>query len=231
MHYYEGHASVGLCSFHIVGLTCHRMCGKTFHGSGQNEQFTDVVFCHFPYVVVERMLLPSQKMSLLLLKFSSNKKTKKLPFLFSTILVLQYITLRDIFSSVIRFNDLLKFYTVVSSLEDVQISRGFGSLVLCICLCIDNSSPDQNESETIVVTQIKGFTCLPVWMTVPESFKRKVLNVSCSTSSLHLCLSLQPFSVLFPPWFKWLLKVHYFSRTLFHSEQVLRVRYCFSAEK
>lgn len=170
-------------------------------------------------------------MSLSLLKFSSNQKTKKLPSLLSTILELQYITLRDIFSSVIRFNNLLKFYAVLSSLEDVQISTGFGSLTLCTCLWVDNSLPDQNGSETIVVTQVKGFTFLSIRLTVPEGFKRKVLNVSCSTSSLHLHLCLQPLSLLFSPWFKWLVKVCYFSRTLFHSEQVLGVKYWFLAEE
>lgn len=55
MHYYEGHASAGLRSCQVVGLTCLRTYGKTFNGSGQNKWFTDVVLCHFPCGMVERM--------------------------------------------------------------------------------------------------------------------------------------------------------------------------------
>lgn len=81
-------------------------------------------------------------MSLNLLKLSSNEKTKKLTFLLSTILVLQYITVGDIFMSVIRFKKPLKFCIVVSSPEDMQISTGFGSLVLSVCVQVDNSLAD-----------------------------------------------------------------------------------------
>lgn len=98
--------------------------------------------------------------------------------------------------TVIIFKELLKFCTLVSSPEDVQISTGFGSLVLCICVKVDNSLADQNGSETVEVRKIKGFTCLPVRRTVLEGFKRKVLSVSCSTGSLHLCLGFQSLSVL-----------------------------------
>lgn len=54
--------------------------------------------------------------------------------------------------TVIIFKELLKFCTVVSSPEDVQMSIGFGSLVLRICVKVDNSLADQNGSETIEVT-------------------------------------------------------------------------------
>lgn len=56
MQYCEGHASAGVCSFQVMGFKCCGMCGKINHGSVQNEWLTDVVLCHFPCGVVERMI-------------------------------------------------------------------------------------------------------------------------------------------------------------------------------
>lgn len=65
-----------------------------------------------------------------------------MPFLLSAILVFQYIAIGDIFMSVIGLKEPLKFSAVVISSEGtfvsnakgMQISTGFHSLVLCMCV-------------------------------------------------------------------------------------------------
>lgn len=58
----------------------------------------------------------------------------KFLFFLSTILVLQYITGRDIFMPVIRFKGLLKFCTVVSSPVDINFNRIWLSCVVDVCI-------------------------------------------------------------------------------------------------
>lgn len=128
--------------------------------------------------------------------------------------------------AVIWLKEPLKFFAVVSSsegtfasrAEGMQISAGFHSLVLRICVQIDNSGADQNESKTAKLTEMNRQT-FPAQRRVLEGFKRKALDYhvlqvfpTCVwLSSLFHCWAWRFF---FPPLFKWLLWIRYFAISL-----------------
>lgn len=92
------------------------------------------------------------------------------------------------------------------------------------CAQVDNLVADQNESEAAQVTEMKGCN-FPAQRRLLEGFKRKALNVPCSAGSPHLCLSLQPLSLLdIEAFFLHNLSGGYkFTTSLFHSKQLSNI--------